>query len=72
MSIGTYNLDHRSLAYNLELVVNVLDRAFAEATSRMLDTEIAAAVEIDGAAYGRRPLLSRALERGALALRRWL
>lgn len=72
VSIGTYNLDHRSLAYNLELVVNVLDRPFAAATSHMLDTEIAAAVEIEGAAFGRRPLLSRALERGALALRRWL
>jgi cardiolipin synthase len=72
VSIGTYNLDHRSLAYNLELVVNVLDRPFAEATSHMLDTDIAASAEIDGAAFGRRPLLSRALERGALALRRWL
>ena len=27
VSIGSYNFDHRSLAYNLEMVVNVLDDA---------------------------------------------
>ena len=31
VSIGSYNFDHRSLAYNLEMVVNVLD---APATPR--------------------------------------
>ena len=30
VSIGSYNFDHRSLAYNLEMVVNVLDAARIE------------------------------------------
>jgi phosphatidylserine/phosphatidylglycerophosphate/cardiolipin synthase-like enzyme len=72
VSIGSYNLDHRSLAYNLEIVVNVLDQTFADATRDMLDTEIAAAVEADPTTFPARPLLLRALEHGALALRRWL
>ena len=29
VSIGSYNFDHRSLAYNLELVVNVIDPTYA-------------------------------------------
>jgi cardiolipin synthase len=72
VSIGSYNLDHRSLAYNLEMMVNVLDPAFTAATFQMLDAEIAEAVEIHGPSYRLRPLVSRAVERGALALRRWL
>ena len=33
VSIGSYNFDHRSLAYNLEMVVNVLDDALRRPTS---------------------------------------
>ena len=33
VSIGSYNFDHRSLAYNLEMVVNVLDARASKATS---------------------------------------
>src|SRR6185369_7379920 len=38
VSMGSYNLDHRSLAFNLELVVNLLDRdCTADAVSMLED-----------------------------------
>ncbi|MDB4981480.1 MAG: phospholipase D/Transphosphatidylase, partial [Myxococcales bacterium] len=36
VSLGSYNLDHRSLHYNLELVVNVLDAPFNAAAVEMI------------------------------------
>jgi cardiolipin synthase len=72
VSIGSYNLDHRSLAYNLELVVNILDaRCNADAVA-MLEEDMAASVELTLAEFERRPLYVRILERLAYALRRWL
>jgi cardiolipin synthase len=72
VSIGSYNFDHRSLAYNLELVVNVLDGSFTEATAAMLDADIARSAEVDRAAFEGRPLLWRLVEHLAHALRKWL
>ena len=37
VSIGSYNFDHRSLAYNLEMVVNVLDAPATKETIAMLE-----------------------------------
>jgi cardiolipin synthase len=72
VSIGSYNLDHRSLAYNLEVVVNVLDRDFNEATSAMLVGDMLADEEIRLDSLEDRSVFARLLEQLAYALRRWL
>jgi len=72
VSIGSYNFDHRSLAYNLEMVVNVLDARASKDTIAMLDSDIAGSKELTRETFGRRPLLMRLLERLAYAFRKWL
>jgi cardiolipin synthase len=72
VSIGSYNLDHRSLAYNLELVVNIVDGPCNAAAVAMLEEDIAASTELTLSAFARRSWLVRLLERCAYALRRWL
>jgi cardiolipin synthase len=72
VSIGSYNLDRRSLAYNLELVVNIVDGACNAAAVAMLEEDMAASTELDLASFTRRSLIVRLLERAAYALRRWL
>jgi phosphatidylserine/phosphatidylglycerophosphate/cardiolipin synthase-like enzyme len=72
VSIGSYNLDMRSLAYNLELVVNVLDeRCNADAVA-MLEEDMQASAELRLTEFAKRRWYVRLLERCAYALRRWL
>ena len=72
VSIGSYNLDHRSLAYNLEMVVNLVDEVTARDAASMLETDMAAGEELTREGFARRPLLVRLLERLAYAFRKWL
>ena len=72
VSIGSYNFDHRSLAYNLEMVVNVLDEPVSRETVAMLEADMAGSEELTRESFGRRPLLLRLLERIAYAFRKWL
>jgi cardiolipin synthase len=71
VSLGSYNFDHRSLAYNLELVVNALDRNHNARVADMLEEDMAAGEEIRWEIFRRRSLLARALERLAYAFRHW-
>jgi cardiolipin synthase A/B len=72
VSIGSYNLDHRSLAYNLEMVVNLIDERTAKDAVAMLEADMAAGEELTRETFGRRPLLVRLLERLAYSFRKWL
>lgn len=72
VSIGSYNLDQRSLAYNLEMVVNIIDERCTREAASFLEEDMAASNELSLAAYTRRPWYIRVLERCAYALRRWL
>jgi cardiolipin synthase len=72
VSIGSYNFDHRSLAYNLEMVVNVLDQPTSKDTIAMLEADIGASEELTRDTFGSRPLLMRLMERIAYAFRKWL
>jgi cardiolipin synthase len=72
VSIGSYNFDHRSLVYNLELVVNALDRECNQALASVLEEDMAAGTEIRWEDFRRRPLSRRILERLAYSLRHWL
>jgi pimeloyl-ACP methyl ester carboxylesterase len=71
-NIDSYNFDHRSLVYNLELVVNALDRQCNEALAATLLEDMASGTEIRWEQFNRRPLLERMLERLAYGLRHWL
>ncbi|HVR63710.1 MAG TPA: phospholipase D-like domain-containing protein [Polyangia bacterium] len=71
-SIGSYNFDHRSLAYNLEVVVNTLDEPCNRDVVAMLDGEIGLGVELKREAFANRPWLARVIERLAYSLRHWL
>lgn len=72
VSMGSYNLDHRSLAYNLELVANVVDTEFAAQVTQMLTDDMAGSDEITVANFAERSLFTQILERLAYSLRRWL
>jgi cardiolipin synthase len=72
VSIGSYNFDHRSLAYNLELVVNVVDDAYAASVVAMLDGDMTASEELTREGFARRSWLGRLFERLAYSLRQWL
>jgi cardiolipin synthase A/B len=72
VSIGSYNFDHRSLAYNLEMVVNVIDETTSKAAIAILASDMDASEELTRDGFGHRPLLVRLLERIAYAFRKWL
>jgi cardiolipin synthase len=72
VSLGSYNFDHRSLAYNLEVVVNVLDRRYCAEVRAMLEEDMSANTELTLDGHERRSWLERQLERLAYALRKWL
>jgi cardiolipin synthase len=71
VSLGSYNIDHRSLAYNLEMVVNALDRDHNAAVAAMLEADMAAGREIHWADFRKRSFVTRILERLAYAFRHW-
>jgi cardiolipin synthase len=72
VSIGSYNFDHRSLAYNLEMVINVVDERAARDAIDMLESDMAAGEELTRDNFGRRTLFVRLIERLAYAFRKWL
>jgi cardiolipin synthase len=72
VSVGSYNLDDRSLRYNLELVVNVLDARFNAEAVALIEDDMAACTELSLAEFRKRSWLARLAERLAYALRRWL
>jgi cardiolipin synthase len=72
VSIGSYNFDRRSLAYNLELVINVVDPGMAGDVITMLEADMANSVELTREGFERRSLFGRLLERLAYSLRKWL
>jgi len=71
VSLGSYNIDHRSLVYNLELVVNALDREHNDAVASMLEADMAAGKEIHWETFRKRSLVTRILERVAYSFRHW-
>jgi len=62
-SVGTFNLDHRSLMFNLEVNLNVLDRPLARALTEQFERGLAGSREITLGAWRRRSLPERLLER---------
>jgi cardiolipin synthase len=72
VSIGSYNLDRRSLAYNLEMVVNTVDATVAAQVAAMLEGDMAEAEELKLQSFDRRAWGRRLLEQVAYSFRAWL
>ena len=62
-TIGSYNLDYRSLRYNLEVNVAVDDEGFAAEVEASMERDQQASPEIDRATWAMRPLSGRLFER---------
>jgi cardiolipin synthase len=71
VSLGSYNIDHRSLVYNLELVVNALDRDYNAKVATMLEEDMATGKEIQWEKFKKRSFIVRLMERIAYSFRRW-
>ncbi|MDX2021588.1 MAG: phospholipase D-like domain-containing protein [Deltaproteobacteria bacterium] len=72
VSIGSYNMDHRSLAYNLELVANTVDENMATQTAAYFETESLECRQVDLESVLNRGPLDRLLERLCYSFRYWL
>jgi cardiolipin synthase len=71
-TVGTYNLDHRSWAYNLEINVAVDDTSAAQRLEARMHADLAASRRIDPHDWDFRPLGDRLLEILFYRLRRLL
>ncbi len=69
-TIGSYNLDERSRAKNLEVNVAVHDQAFAKHVRTWFDRDVERAQRIDLYEWRARPLVRRGVEYVAYALRK--
>lgn len=68
--IGSYNLDERSRAKNLEVNIAVEDAAFATYARNWFDRDVAGAKRLDLYEWRARPLARRGIEYMAYALRK--
>jgi len=71
-TIGSYNLDERSLRKNLEVNIAVEDEAFATYVRKWFDRDVATATRVDLFEWRARPLVRRGVEYMAYALRKLL
>ena len=71
-TIGSYNLDQRSFAYNWELTLAVLDGEVAERLEERFRQDLQQCEEIEAARFLRRGLWLRLLERFFYFFRLWL
>ncbi len=66
-TVGSANLDWRSVIYNNEINAVILDRAFAQRMEALFADDVAASRPIDPQTWARRPLLERIEEESARA-----
>jgi cardiolipin synthase len=71
-SVGTANLDYRSLFLNHELNLCARASSLAEALEAQFETDLAEAEELDTGSMTRQPTIDRLLAPIAWAARRWL
>jgi cardiolipin synthase len=71
-TVGSYNIDQRSLLHNLEAGVIVLDRGFGACMQQSFDEDAARCRPLVAAEWRRRPLVQHALEACFHGLRYWL
>ena len=71
-SVGSHNLDHRSLHYNLEVNVNVYGKAFGSDMARAFREDLKKSRLITLDEVRRRPLTAKAASKLLYLLRSWL
>lgn len=71
-SVGSYNIDHRSLFHNLEVIVNIYDEGFGRELQEMFKDDLGSSQEIHLADWERRPYRHRLLEQFFYFFRYWL
>ncbi|HCE97866.1 MAG: hypothetical protein A2021_00080 [Elusimicrobia bacterium GWF2_52_66] len=71
-SVGSHNLDHRSLHYNLELNINVFNRQFGGEVRRLFIEDLKGSRELTLSEVRARPLLSKAGSKLLYLFRSWL
>jgi cardiolipin synthase len=71
-SIGSYNLDQRSLQYNWELVLSIVDDDAAFTLEERFARDLALCREVDPVEWRRRPFWERLQERIFYYFRLWL
>jgi cardiolipin synthase len=71
-TVGTYNLDHRSYRYNLEVNATLLGEAVNTILARTFEHDLELCEEVDLASWRRRGLWRRLRAWVAYRLRRWL
>jgi cardiolipin synthase len=71
-TIGSFNLDRRSVIHNLEAGLVVLDRDFAAELERQFETDVATCREVELAEWNGRPYTQRFLEWFAHLFAYWL
>ena len=70
--VGTINTDNRSMAFNNEVSLIVMDETFGDALTRMFMADLEYAQEIDLETFRRRPLWERPIEQAAHLVSRLL
>ena len=58
-SVGTMNLDNRSMRLNFELSMIIMDQGFCKEVEKMLEEDFRNSRQIDGTDYTKRSLLFR-------------
>jgi len=71
-SVGSHNLDHRSLHYNLEVNLNVYDRSFGAAMTKAFREDLRNSKLITLEEVKNRPLTSKAASKFLYMFRSWL
>jgi cardiolipin synthase len=71
-TIGTFNMDYRSLMFNLEVNVAILDEGFGAMMDASFERDIAASREIDARNFSFRPVAERLLDYGLYRFRKLL
>ena len=71
-AIGSYNLDNRSLQYNLEVLLEIIDRGFAARLHREFELNAAPCQRLTLELWESRPWWKKALSWLAYRFRRWL
>ena len=71
-SVGSHNLDHRSLHYNLEVNINIYDRDFGSEMARFFRDDLKNSKPVTLADTKGRPFLSKASSKLLYIFRSWL
>lgn len=71
-TIGSYNLDARSLFHNLEVVLLIVDRSFGESLDAQFSADLARCRELELATWVKRPWYVKLLEWFCFQFRHWL